>query len=348
MLSRLYTLLLVFLVAWSSWVIFRPLAILEPLSILFVYIFVFGSVLAMAASWKAFLVFVPCSLLLIGLLLPAIPTPHDAARLGQCMNNLRGINLALHSYECQYKCFPPPFVADENGNPMHSWRVLILPYMDGQDLYEAYDFNEPWDGPNNKKLLTRQPKLYTCPDDKSAYEPGATSTSYLAVVGANAAWRSDRPTSLSNPETSDQASNTILLVEKSNSGIQWTEPKDFCLDDLVSGTSQEAVPPIQSAHQWRHGYFYHNTPGINVAFADGHVDFLPIDNFAVSNLKSVLAIGGCKDEEGLRPLIRKDDLRINWPNCIALPAWFVSVVLLLHQAVRSRKTARQRVAESTN
>ena len=36
---------------------------------------------------------------------------------------------------------------------MHSWRVLLLPYLDRSDLYKAYDFTEPWDGPNNRKLL---------------------------------------------------------------------------------------------------------------------------------------------------------------------------------------------------
>ena len=66
-------------------------------------------------------------------------------------NNLRQIALALQSYHQANGCFPPAYVADKNGKPMHSWRVLILPYLGFDDLYKAYDFTEPWDGPNNKK-----------------------------------------------------------------------------------------------------------------------------------------------------------------------------------------------------
>ena len=57
---------------------------------------------------------------------------------------------ALQAYHQANGCFPPAYIADKNGKPMHSWRVLILPYLDYDDLYKAYDFSEPWDGPKNK------------------------------------------------------------------------------------------------------------------------------------------------------------------------------------------------------
>ena len=56
---------------------------------------------------------------------------------------------------------------------MHSWRVLILPYLDRPDLYAEYRFDEPWDGPNNIKLLQTMPKTYELPGDKTA-PPGYT------------------------------------------------------------------------------------------------------------------------------------------------------------------------------
>ena len=39
-------------------------------------------------------------------------------------NNLKQIAIALHSYHEQYGSLPPAYVADANGRPMHSWRVL--------------------------------------------------------------------------------------------------------------------------------------------------------------------------------------------------------------------------------
>lgn len=51
---------------------------------------------------------------------------------------------------------------------MHSWRVLILPYIGEDALYNTYKFDEPWDGPNNIKLLNQIPRLYACPSTPSS------------------------------------------------------------------------------------------------------------------------------------------------------------------------------------
>src|SRR5204863_151662 len=82
----------------------------------------------------------------------AIRDAHEAARRSNCKGELKQIGLALLNYREVYGCFPPAFIADESGRPMHSWRVLILPYIDHVSLYYEYRFDEPWDGPNNRKL----------------------------------------------------------------------------------------------------------------------------------------------------------------------------------------------------
>jgi hypothetical protein len=45
-----------------------------------------------------------------------------------------------------------------------SWRVYILPFLGEQKLYAAFNHNEPWDGPNNKKLIERMPDVFRAPD----------------------------------------------------------------------------------------------------------------------------------------------------------------------------------------
>jgi hypothetical protein len=67
------------------------------------------------------------------------------------VNNLKQIGLALRNYHDAYGRFPPAYVADGHGPPMHSRRVLILPWLEKREIYDRYRFDEPWDGPNNRK-----------------------------------------------------------------------------------------------------------------------------------------------------------------------------------------------------
>ena len=67
----------------------------------------------------------------------------EAARSLQCMSRLNQMHLAFHQYHDTYGCFPPAYVADADGNPMHSWRVLILQFIDSAHLYEKYKFDAP-------------------------------------------------------------------------------------------------------------------------------------------------------------------------------------------------------------
>src|SRR5579872_1042254 len=92
----------------------------------------------------AFGLIIVCGGILAGFTLPAIQAAREAARRAQCANNLKMIGLALAQYESQYGRFPPAYIADADGKPMHSWRVLILPYLDEESLYSEYDFSEPW------------------------------------------------------------------------------------------------------------------------------------------------------------------------------------------------------------
>src|SRR6185437_16399328 len=70
-----------------------------------------------------------CAIVVVlALFLPAIEQPRGDGRKSQCNNNLKQVGLGLQNYNDIYKCFPPVYTTDENGKPMHSWRVLILPF----------------------------------------------------------------------------------------------------------------------------------------------------------------------------------------------------------------------------
>jgi len=195
---------------------------------------------------------------------------------------LKQIAIALHNYHDTHKIFPPAFIADAQGNRMHSWRALILRYVElpeFKELSKKYDFNQPWNGPSNSKLNARIEKLFNCRSD----DPNSSSTNYLAVVGSETIWQSEK--SLSTRSIADARSNTILVVEVHNSGINWLEPRDLTFEEAARGINpRDGKLGISSAHRG----------GANVLFADGAVRYLTNETLP-ETLRALLTANGGED-----------------------------------------------------
>jgi prepilin-type processing-associated H-X9-DG protein len=203
-------------------------------------------------------VVVVCGGVLTALLLPAVQQAREAARRSQCKNNLKQIGLALHNYNETYGCLPPAYIADENGKPMHSWRVLILPFLDASPLYNQYDFSEPWDGPNNSRLLARMPPVYACPSHPNA---GSFTTNYAGVFGKNCVFRGAEPITFAS--VTDGLSNTVMIAEAANANIPWMKPED--VDVTVHPSLGD-----------RAGFSSDHAGGVQVLMCDGAVRFITI------------------------------------------------------------------------
>jgi prepilin-type N-terminal cleavage/methylation domain-containing protein/prepilin-type processing-associated H-X9-DG protein len=72
---------------------------------------------------------------LIALLLPAVQSAREAARRAQCVNNLKQIGLACMNYESVHSCLPP----GTKGSLWGTWMVFVLPYVEQQALYNAWN-----------------------------------------------------------------------------------------------------------------------------------------------------------------------------------------------------------------
>lgn len=117
--------------------------------------------------------------LLIALLLPAQHGAREGARRSQCGNHLKQIAPALQCYADANHALPPAYTVDADGKPLHSWRTLILPYLEEKRLYDSIDFAKPWDDPVNAKTCETIPDVYQCPSDIDA---PVNYTTYLALV----------------------------------------------------------------------------------------------------------------------------------------------------------------------
>ena len=75
----------------------------------------------------------------------------------------------------------------QDGTPLLSWRVAILPYMGESEkaLYSQFKLTEPWDSPHNKGLLAKMPKVYAPVVAKDG-EKDKNVTHYLGFVGGGA------------------------------------------------------------------------------------------------------------------------------------------------------------------
>jgi hypothetical protein len=163
----------------------------------------------------------------IGIAVPAVISARKAARRAQSSNQMKQIGLALLMYEEAHKTFPPAYKADKNGKPLLSWRVFILPYIEGQSLYEEFHLDEPWDSPHNKKLITRMPSCYRSPNSKLG---GQGKTNYLTVRGKDTIFSGED--GVGPADVTDGMSNTIMTVEASDAkAVIWTKPDDFEYDE---------------------------------------------------------------------------------------------------------------------
>jgi len=205
------------------------------------------------------------------------------AETQMCSGNLRRIGMAMQMYHEVHGSFPPAYVADENGEPMHSWRVLLLPYLGEQDLYDQYNFDESWDSADNLALLEMRPDVYYCPQD---WANEGSETSFAMIVGPGTV--SDGPGTTMHEDVQDGLHDTILLVEVSGSGVKWTEPVDLNAAEIDFSINDGSGEGIRSDH----------VIGVNVLFCDGSVRMLGSENDP-QQIKAMTTIAGGEGVDGV-------------------------------------------------
>ncbi len=143
----------------------------------------------------------------------------DGERRQRALDNIEKISKAILNLYGKNKAMTGLYMASSGGIPTLSWRVALLPEMGYDELYSKFNPEEPWDGPNNKKLLELIPDEFVSP------ERFDIKTNYLLPAGP--------PYIFGTPNftfgvDSDRADSTILLVEVNDErAIPWTMPGDY-------------------------------------------------------------------------------------------------------------------------
>ena len=165
--------------------------------------------------------------------------------------NMKKLMLTLHEYQSDHNgAFPPAYTVDSNGRPLLSWRVFLLPYLEtwgigDKRLHEVFHYDEPWDSPHNKKLLSYMPTLYWSPRSKV----GGFKTNYLGVAGKRMMFHGNDPVKVE--DVKDEWSNTIMLVEVNDDlAVEWTRPVDFHPDTKAVRPTADAFGASMLDGRW--------------------------------------------------------------------------------------------------
>jgi hypothetical protein len=200
----------------------------------------------------------------------------DDGSSGFVKKNLRTIGAAMQAYHDDFGCYPPAYQANQTGKPMHSWRVLLLPYLGKQHLYGRYDFNEPWDGPNNSQLALEMPRVYAGDPQDVFY---TQETSFMVITGKGTPFFQDQ--SCSKSAIGDPLPDTILVAEIESKTVSWMDPTD--LDRSTMSFEINGTPGSEIGSQ--------RSSGAYVLTADNQIHLLRHDASPTA-VESLITING--------------------------------------------------------
>lgn len=215
---------------------------------------------------------------IIGILVPILLPPtcgHPRMPSRQQMGRffLEDIDDALSQYHEKHGTFPPAYIVDAEGNPLHSWRTLLLPYLGQQALYDSIDLTKPWDDPVNAAARETVLPRYSCP---FAHEDPMTT--YLAFVGPDWAFAGAEPRTLD--EIEDGAANTLAVIDVGEGrAVHWMSPEDIDVERPFDLQSESNHPDVR-----------------NVLYLDGDVNELSPDTSPEAFAAMLTIAGGEKVE----------------------------------------------------
>jgi prepilin-type N-terminal cleavage/methylation domain-containing protein/prepilin-type processing-associated H-X9-DG protein len=246
---------------------------------------------------------------LIGLLLPAVQKARDAAVRTQCLNNLKQIGLALHSYHEAHGQLPPGLMSDDGvaPQPYLSWNARLLPFLEQEPLWREVEAAFEKD----RNFLSIPPHThratvvaaFACPADPRAGQPSTKAsvrvafTSYLGVAGRDSDVLDGvlfLDSQVRIADILDGTSNTLAAGERPPSADErygwwyagWGQSKDGSAEVVLGVADRNTAMPSCFSGPYRFGqgridnqcdalHFWSLHPGgANFVFADGSARFL--------------------------------------------------------------------------
>jgi hypothetical protein len=133
----------------------------------------------------------------------------------------------MRSYQSSHGRLPAAAVCGTDGKPLLSWRVLLLPFIEQEELFKQFKLDEPWNSQHNLPLLAKMPSTYAAPGRKARLMPLDHTVCHV-FIGKGTAFEGCKGLKLPH-DFNDGASNTILIVEAGRP-VPWTKPEELVYD----------------------------------------------------------------------------------------------------------------------
>lgn len=185
----------------------------------------------LSLTWIEVVVVAVIIVILTSLLLPAVRDAREA-KLSRYNSNLKAIGLGILNYEHFFKRYPPAYLHDSQGKSLHSWRSLILPFVEQSKAFESIDFSRPWNSSENVEAhrLLERASCFQCPDSRKA-KPGLSV--YHASAGEDVFFHPSR--GRLSKEIIDPSELTVMIVESHHRhSVPIMKPEDLSTTQLCT------------------------------------------------------------------------------------------------------------------
>lgn len=142
--------------------------------------------------------------------------------------NLQMIVRAAHNYHDTTATMPANSYHAQTRQPLLSWRVHLLPYLEEVNLYRQFKLDEPWDSAHNIRLLPQMPAIYAT---KESRRKNLNDRTFIrGLTGPGGAFenrnRNQIPQGPNFGAFTDGLSNVVFAFESSEA-VEWTKPDEL-------------------------------------------------------------------------------------------------------------------------
>ena len=165
---------------------------------------------------------------LLARLKSALAPARQRSRYLRVSNSMKQLGLAMHNYHDTYVHLPPLYYVDSEGEPLLSWRVAILPFIEQNALYQVMQLDEPWDSERNLRAGRTVIPTYQAGD--SLPEMPHQTRIRIPVFPGSAWQRDGQPKSFR--DITDGLSNTIAAIHApEDAAVPWAAPEPWVISE---------------------------------------------------------------------------------------------------------------------